>query len=180
MGNDYLRYTVRLFFLSILVYSNSVNSNAQVKISGEYKKWHTLTFTLDGPSTGETATPNPFLDYRVNITFTKGSKKYTVPGYYATDGNAANSSAKSGNKWRVNFTPDEQGTWYYIISFEQGTELAVKSISTHGTVFPALNGIKGNFYAGKSDKAAPDLRARGRLVYNEQDIRSGLKQNNRL
>ena len=29
-----------------------------------------------------------------------------MPGYFAADGDAANTSATSGNKWRVNFMPD--------------------------------------------------------------------------
>ena len=65
------------------------------QISGELKQWHDVTLTFDGPATSESAEPNPFLFYRLNVTFTKGSKKYVVPGYYAADGNAAETSAKS-------------------------------------------------------------------------------------
>ena len=73
------------------------------QISGELKKWHTVTLTFEGPETSETADPNPFLYYRLNVTFTHqpSGKSYLVPGYYATDGDAANTSADSGNKWRV-------------------------------------------------------------------------------
>lgn len=32
-----------------------------------------------------------------------------MPGYFAADGNAAETSAKSGNKWRVHFATDKTG-----------------------------------------------------------------------
>src|SRR5688500_6014695 len=76
------------------------------QISGELKQWHDVVLTFDGPATSETADPNPFLNYRLNVEFTKGSKKYTVPGYFAADGNSAETSAAVGNKWRVHFVPD--------------------------------------------------------------------------
>lgn len=79
------------------------------QISGELRQWHDVVLTFDGPQTNESAEPNPFLSCRLDVTFTKGAKKYVVPGYFAADGDAANTSAKSGNKWRVHFVPDETG-----------------------------------------------------------------------
>ena len=79
------------------------------QISGELKTWHKVTITFDGPQTSERAEPNPFTDYRLNVTFSKGEKTFLVPGYYAADGDAANTGADSGNKWRVHFAPSEPG-----------------------------------------------------------------------
>src|SRR5512144_145159 len=90
-----------------IVSSAAVVSAGQ--ISGELKVWHKVTITFDGPQTNERAEPNPFTDYRLVVTFTKGQKTYVVPGYYAADGNAAHTGADSGNKWRVHFTPCEPG-----------------------------------------------------------------------
>ena len=92
------------------------------EIDGELKKWHTVTLTFEGPATSETATPNPFLDYRLNVSFThpQTNSTYAVPGYYAADGNAANTSANSGNKWRVHFSPDQTGQWQWAASFRKG------------------------------------------------------------
>ena len=59
------------------------------QITGELRQWHDVVLTFDGPQTSESATPNPFLHYRLDVTFTKGARKYVVPGYYAADGNAA-------------------------------------------------------------------------------------------
>jgi hypothetical protein len=54
---------------------------------------------------------NPFMNYRFNVVFThKASRKsYTVPGYFAADGKAGETSATSGNKWRVHFAPGKTG-----------------------------------------------------------------------
>ena len=87
------------------------------EISGELKAWHKVTITFDGPQTSETADPNPFTDYRLDVTFRQGNKTYVVPGYYAADGNAAHSGAEAGSKWRVHFAPSETGTWRYTVSF---------------------------------------------------------------
>lgn len=52
-------------------------------VSGEPGQWHKVTLTLDGPDTSESAsTPNPFVDYRLTITFAheSGTPAYHVPG----------------------------------------------------------------------------------------------------
>ncbi|MHC4287925.1 MAG: DUF5060 domain-containing protein, partial [Planctomycetota bacterium] len=55
-------------------------------VDGELKVWHKVTLSFDGPQTSETATPNPFTDYRLDVTFTGPSgQQYMVPGYYAAD-----------------------------------------------------------------------------------------------
>src|SRR5689334_3195636 len=71
-------------------------ANPEVAISGELKQWHKVTLTLTGPQADEvSSTPNPFMDYRMTVTFghESGSPSYSVPGYFAADGNAANTSA---------------------------------------------------------------------------------------
>ncbi|MEO7599274.1 MAG: DUF5060 domain-containing protein, partial [Opitutus sp.] len=72
------------------------HGNASVTVAGELHPWHKVTLNLAGPFAAETDTsPNPFTDYRCDVTFTheSGSPSYTVPGYFAADGDAANSSA---------------------------------------------------------------------------------------
>ena len=60
-------------------------------------KWQPVTLTFDGPSTSEGANPNPFTDYRMSVTFEHSSgEKRVSQGFFAADGDAANSSAKSG------------------------------------------------------------------------------------
>ena len=58
-----------------------------VTFGGELKKWHKVTLSFDGPGYRETSvSPNPFLDYRLEVTFTNGNQSYRVPGYFAADG----------------------------------------------------------------------------------------------
>ena len=73
---------------SILSRAGLAGALTAQQISGELKQWHDVVLTFDGPSASETAEPNPFLDYRLNVTFTKGGRTYAVPGYFAADGNA--------------------------------------------------------------------------------------------
>jgi hypothetical protein len=134
-------------------------------ISGALKKWHTVTLSFKGPQTNEKATPNPFSDYRLNVTFTNGSRSYTVPGFYAADGNAANSSATSGNIWQVRFTPDAEGTWRYTASFRTGTDIAINQAVNAGTSAGFFDGATGTFTISASDKTGRDLRGKGRLEY---------------
>lgn len=134
----------------------------EVEISGELKKWHPITLTLDGPSTSETAEPNPFLDYRFNVTFSLGATSIEVPGFFAADGDAANTSADSGTKWRARFLPDEVGTWSYEISFREGDNVAVDDSPTAGTP-NSFDGITGTFTVGDTDKSGLDFRGKGVL-----------------
>jgi len=129
-----------------------------VRIVGERKQWHDVQLTFAGPQTSETAKLNPFLNYRLNVTFRHGAKVYVVPGYYAADGNAAESSATAGNLWRVDFVPDEVGTWTYTASFRTGPEVAVSLDPNAGTA-TSFDGTRGAFTVAPSDKTGRDARA---------------------
>jgi len=134
-------------------------------VSGELRKWHKVTVSFDGPNTSETATPNPFTNYRLNVTFTNGTTSYVVPGYYAADGNAANSSANSGNKWLVHFAPDKTGAWTYSASFRQGTDVAMSTAANAGTPAGFMDGEIGTFNIAATNKTGRDHRGKGRLKY---------------
>ncbi len=134
-------------------------------VTGEAQKWHKQTITFDGPAASEDAVPNPFLDYRLNVTFTNGDKSYVVPGYFAADGDAANSSATAGNKWRVHFAPDETGAWHYAVSFRRGPGVAVAEADSAGEPAGYMDGARGSFTVAPSDKVGRDFRGTGRLEY---------------
>ena len=133
-------------------------------ISGELKKWHKVTVTFTGPDTSENAKSNPFRDYRLNVTFVKGKKRYVVPGYYAADGSAAQSGAAAGNKWRVHFVPSEEGRWSYTASFRTGPDIAISKEQKAGKP-TTFDGAKGTFTVGPTDKTGRDHRAKGLLKY---------------
>jgi hypothetical protein len=142
-------------------------SSADVAVSGELRQWHKVTLTLDGPQADERSnSPNPFMDYRMDVTFAheSGSPRYTVPGYFAGDGNAANSSATSGNKWRAHLTPDKIGRWNYRISFASGKGVALAAAGV-GRALASIDGKTGMIHIAGTDKKAPDFRARGRLQH---------------
>ncbi len=136
-------------------------------ISGELKKWHKVTLTFEGPEVSETDDYNPFLHYRLNVTFShkKTGKTYQVPGYFAADGNAGITSATSGNKWKVHFSPDEIGKWDYSVDFKKGKWVAIRSRSRKVPSGEFMDGDSGSFSIEPSDKSGRDFRAHGRLKY---------------
>ncbi len=156
-------------FGTILLAGNSSYSPEiqGVSVSGELKKWHSVTFTFNGPECSETDEYNPFFNYRLNVTFTHHGtgKTYEVPGYFAADGNAGMTSAASGNKWRVHFTPDELGEWEYSVDFKKGQWVAVRSRTRNVPGGEYMDGITGKFKIDVSDKSGRDFRAHGRLEY---------------
>lgn len=141
---------------------SGADGTGAVVVSGELKRWHAITLTLDGPWASEGGTLNPFTDRRFDVTFTNGSTTYVVPGYFAADGNAGESSATSGTKWRVHFSPDLTGTWTWRTSFRSGANVAPNG---GGTVLAPYDGKTGSFTVAETDKSGRDFRAKGRLAY---------------
>lgn len=153
-----MKYLVLLLSLTLLI-----SCSKKVEFSGELKQWHKVTLTFDGPECSETSTPNPFTDYRLDVTFTQGDQKFVVPGYFAADGQSAFTSADAGNKWRVHFSPNTTGEWHYEVSFLKGEGVAVDP--TKGEKGGFMHKKKGSFVVVASDKTGDDFRAKGRLEY---------------
>jgi len=141
------------------------DGTGSVEITGELKQWHKVTLTLDGPYAHEMDNePNPFTDYAFSVTFTheSGSPSYKVPGYFAADGNAGNSSAAAGTRWRAHLSPDKVGMWMYFVSFTNGKHVAFDNT---GAAVKPFDGISGSFTVSQTDKTGRDFRAQGRLQY---------------
>ena len=144
-----------------------VHTDDSTAISGELKQWHKVTLTMKGPFAGEgDASVNPFTDYRMDVSFRheSGSPSYTVPGYFAADGNAGNSSADKGSKWRAHLSPDKTGTWHYQVSFFKGEDVAIRA-QTGDQALERYSAAKGRFVIGATDKIGRDFRHHGRLKY---------------
>lgn len=141
--------------------------NNPVVVSGELKKWHKVTLTFDGPQSSELADYNPFMNYKFTTTFThtQSGKTYQIPGYFAADGNAGESSASSGNKWRVHFSPDETGDWTYKVNFRRGDWVALSDRERTGLSGGYMDGASGNLNIENTDKEGRDFRGKGRLQY---------------
>jgi hypothetical protein len=105
-----LSHVLYLFFIGIALIS--LSPIHAVTISGELQRWHKLTLNFDGPATDESAEPNPFTDYRLTVTFkhVASGELRVVPGFFAADGKAAESSAEAGSVWRVYFSPPFMGS----------------------------------------------------------------------
>jgi hypothetical protein len=149
-----------------LVQPRRPNGDGSMSLGGELKQWHKITVTADWHYAHERDNePNPFTDRRMTAVFTheSGSPRYEVPGYFAADGDAANSSAASGTKWRAHFAPDRPGRWNCEVSIYAGKNVAVDDSAARRA--PRWFHAATTFNVGPSDKTGRDFRARGRLQY---------------
>ncbi len=136
-----------------------------------HQAWHTVTLTFEGPMTSERSTPNPFTDYRLLVDFYHPETSYTVRGFYAADGNAAETSASSGNIWQVRFAPDRPGEWTYSARLETGANVGIESAASGESV--SINNATGSFLVIASEKDERDFRAHGRLRIDNGYFRFG-------
>lgn len=158
-------------------------ASAKGSLQGELRVWHKLTLGFSGPMTEERATPNPFTDYRLDVEFTTqdGTQTMLVPGYYAADGNAANSHADAGNVWLVHFIPPVAGVWNWKANFYLGSNIAATTVPDEvaslnpsrvhfdGAIgsFTVLDGFETKPNGTYPDvPASRDLRRKGRLQYS--------------
>ncbi len=148
----------------ILTITSSCSDSPSLNIDGEKRTWHTITLTFTGPFASEYDTINPFTDYRLDVEFSNGNYKINVPGYFAADGIASETSARSGNKWRAHFCPPSEGIWNYNVSFLKGSNIAISDDPVKGQRC-FIDGINGTFVVEKTNKVTPDFRAKGRLQY---------------
>lgn len=155
-------FTILVFiFLQI---STIYGQQSKTSIEGNLKKWHKVTLTFQGDILSENDEINPFLNYRLNVVFKNKNKTYVVPGFYAADGNAGETSAKSGAIWKVRFMPDEIGEWTYSVSFRKGKNIAVNDAINAGEP-TSFNGASGKFTINEADQVGSNFRTKGRLKY---------------
>ena len=134
---------------------------------GPWKKWHPLHVTFDrATNTSEIDQDNPFRNYRLDVYFVHPASGtvHRVPGYYAADGNAADTSASMGSKWRAHLTPDRSGTWFYLASFRQATDVNLSLDPTAGKS-TAFDGANGDLTVSDADPNAPGFLRSGLLQY---------------
>jgi hypothetical protein len=131
-------------------------------LSGDLRQWHPISLTFDGPTVCEDDALNPFTRYAMYVVFTQGAQSYRVPGYFASDGNAAETSSTCGNKWRAHFSPPSVGVWTWAAEMYQGSDVVTGS-GTGSPVF--FHGDAGSFTVAPSNKGGKDFRSQGRLVY---------------
>lgn len=142
-------------FMLIACLASLSGCKSSVNQDYEAGEWEKLTLSFEGPETSESETENPFLNYRLEVTFTNDGQSITIPGFYAADGQSAESGAESGNVWQVRFRPPAAGEWTYLVSFRKGENIAISDDPNAGaptdfdgqsgkiTVIPAEPGTKG-------------------------------------
>lgn len=102
--------TVRKLPAAALLAALLGGATAAQQPSGDLRRWHALALTFQGPVHTESSTPSPFADHRLDVEFrSPGGRVVVVPGYFAADGDAAETGAVAGSAWRVRFVPDEVG-----------------------------------------------------------------------
>jgi len=164
-GMKFWQMLILFMLISRLLTAQNLN---EIKVNGELKKWHKITLSFEGPESSENSDFNPFMNYRLDLTFThkQSGKTYTVPGYFAADGNAGESSATDGNIWKVHFAPDKTGEWNYKVDFRKGNWIAASESKKSGKSAAFMDGYSGSFVVEDSDKSGKDLRSKGRLEYD--------------
>jgi hypothetical protein len=165
MKSEHLNVFSTIFgflFIAMACSSPSPLIDGEKNADGSFKKWHRIEVIYDGPEVNESS--ETFRNYRLDVTFTSPSgKTFKVPGFFDADGDPANTSATSGNKWKVRFTGEEEGEWTYETSFVTGNNVAANLSGGKGGTYP--DGETGTFKIGAQDKSGKDFRAKGKLEY---------------
>ncbi|QVY64088.1 DUF5060 domain-containing protein [Polaribacter sp. Q13] len=152
----------RSFSLYFLLLIFNFTFFSQGKIEGKLEKWNKITIHFNYEEFSENDEDNPFLNYRLNVTFKNGNEEITIPGFFATDGNAAETSSKKGVVWQVRFMPNKIGKWTYKASFKKGNEIAINDDEKTGESV-GFDGTSGSFIIKESKN-----RTEGRLVYKNE------------
>lgn len=156
---------ILLVGLSMALFFAGCTERQPYEISGDLKCWQPVTLTFQGPRTEESSADNPFLNYRLNVLFVHETDSLLIPGYFAADGQAAETSAAKGQAWRVNFMPDKPGSWKFETSFRYGENVSVSDDPGAG-VPGELDGLSGTFEITEADLSAPGFYGKGRLTYS--------------
>lgn len=141
----------------------SGGTSSDARVSGELNKWNKLTVTYDSPNNLQ-ENEGTFKNNRVDVVFTSPTgKKLRIPAFFSADGNAANSGAKEGKKYKAHLRPNETGVWTYQILRYTGTDVAIKNVNNLPAAADNITGTIGDVKGVNAN--LPDLRAKGRLLY---------------
>ena len=137
----------------------AANANVTARNAGGI--YDPVTLDVEGPELDQATGPNPFADYRLDVTFSRSGREYTVPGYFAACADAADQGCTSGKLWRAHFVPMEAGEWTYHISFRNGADVVASGDAGNAVV--GIDGATGSFKVSATPRN--DVRARGLLQY---------------
>jgi len=150
---------VYILMISIMLYGcNTPKTNI-----AEIEKNKTLTLSFQGPKTSENDSVNPFLHYLLLVEFNNNESATMVRGFYAADGNAADSGSDSGAIWQVRFIPEISGKWTFSAKLYKGDSVAVNNNIENAEPIELINST-GKFVVVDSEKVANDISFKGRLI----------------
>lgn len=129
-----------------------------VNVGGPYDP---VTIEFLGPPLDEEAGPNPFADYRLDVSVSNARKKWILPGYFAACADATVTSCTGGRLWRAHFVPPSGGAYRFVVSFRTGADIV--ATGARGQAASRVDGESGSFSVGSSARNA--VRARGMMAY---------------
>ncbi len=134
------------------------------EILGPLERGSAITISFVGPETAESADTNPFRDVRFDVTFRhEATGRITrVPGYFAADGNAAETGAEGGDTWHVHFVPPDTGRWSYRTSVRVGSDVVLSDDPTAGNAGRG-DALTGAFRIGASVVSGAGFLGKGIL-----------------
>lgn len=138
------------------------DGDGSVTVTGTTRVGQLVELVYRGPWASETdVAPNPFLDYRLTVTFNgPGGRVVVVPGFFDADG----SGGEWGTLWKARLRAPERGSWTASASFRQGPGVAV-SLSPNAGTPGLLDGVATTFEVAPRDLAAPGFLKYGHLQY---------------
>ncbi|MCB9813590.1 MAG: DUF5060 domain-containing protein [Pseudomonadales bacterium] len=161
-------FVFSLMSLAVLVAFNrqqyNYDSRKEAACNLSVSKWMPIEISFSGPELSETSTSpnNPFLDYRLNVKFISPTgKEINVPGFFDGDG----SGSGVGNKWKVRFSPSEEGSWTYVADLRSGSNIAVDTNLSSGNSQSIVPDCQNSFSVGALNSSAPGFFKWGRLEY---------------
>lgn len=136
-------------------------------VAGPMRAWRTLVLNFWGPERVES--PETFRDFRLELTLrdARSGERLRIPGFFAGDGTAADTSATGGSVWRAMFTPPSDGEWNYVASFRSGPEIAVSRDPEAGQRVDPIDGARGRLLIAPTSPGGPDLRELGPIALGD-------------
>ena len=104
-----------------------------------------------GPAVAERDSVNPFLHVRLAVELTgPGGIARTVPGFFAADGDAADTGADAGDQWCVRLREGAPGDYAYAVHFGRGDSLALRGLDVAAAEAFPPDGTTGAFRVADS------------------------------